>query len=104
MADSSAKIVITAVDQTKAGIDSATKGIQSLSRAISSLPGFGGIAASLAAFAGLGAFKTLIGDTISAAAGMDDLSEKTGASVDKLSALAKVAKAAKPAIVQDFFV
>ena len=92
MADSSAKIVITAVDQTKAGIDSATKGIQSLSRAISSLPGFGGIAASLAAFAGLGAFKTLIGDTISAAAGMDDLSEKTGASVDKLSALAKVAK------------
>ena len=92
MADSSAKIVITAVDQTKAGIDSATKGIQSLSGAISSLPGFGGIAASLAAFAGLGAFKTLIGDTISAAAGMDDLSEKTGASVDKLSALAKVAK------------
>jgi hypothetical protein len=92
MADSSAKIVITAVDQTKAGIDSATKGIQSLSGAISSLPGFGGVAASLAAFAGLGAFKTLIGDTISAAAGMDDLSEKTGASVEKLSALAKVAK------------
>ena len=92
MADNSAKIVITAVDNTKAGIDSATKGIQTLSGAISSIPGFGGVAASLAAFAGLGAFKALISDTISAAAAMDDLSEKTGASVENLSGLARVAK------------
>lgn len=92
MADNSAKIVITAVDNTKAGIDSATKGIQTLSGAISSIPGFGGVAASLAAFAGLGAFKALIGDTISAAAAMDDLAEKTGASVENLSGLARVAK------------
>ena len=92
MPDNSAKIVITAVDNTKAGIDSATKGIQTLSGAISSIPGLGGVAASLAAFAGAGALKTLIGDTISAAAAMDDLAEKTGASVEKLGGLAKVAK------------
>lgn len=92
MADNSAKIVITAVDNTKAGIDSAKRGVQSLSGAISSIPGFGGVAASLAAFAGLGAMQALVGDTISAAAAMDDLAEKTGASVENLSGLAKVAK------------
>ena len=92
MADNSAKIVITAVDQTKAGIDSATRGIQTLSDTIKAIPGFGGIAASLAAFAGAGALKSLIGDTISFAASMDDLAEITGASVEKLSALSRVAK------------
>lgn len=92
MGDNSATIVITAVNNVKAGVASATKDIQTLSGAISSIPGFGGVAASLAAFAGLGAFKALIGDTISAAAAMDDLAEKTGASVENLSGLARVAK------------
>ena len=92
MPDNAAKIVITAVDQTKAGIDSATRGIQTLSDTIKAIPGFGGIAASLAAFASAGALKSLIGDTIAFAASMDDLSETTGASVEKLSSLSRVAK------------
>lgn len=92
MADTTTKIVITAVDNTKAGIDSASKGIKTLSDTIQTIPGFGGIAASLAAFASAGAMKSLIADTISFAASMDDMAEITGASVEKLSALARIAK------------
>jgi len=86
------KVVISAVDNTQAAIASATKGVQTLSQAVANVPGFTGLATSLAAFAGGAAIKSLIGDTISWAAGMDDLSEKTGASVEHLSALSRVAR------------
>jgi hypothetical protein len=91
MADNKTTIVISAVDQTKAALDSATRGVQTLSSTISNIPSFGGLAASLAAFVSAGAFKTLIEETISWAAALDDLSEITGASVENLSALQKVA-------------
>jgi hypothetical protein len=91
MADNKTTIVISAVDNTKAALDSATRGVQTLSSTISSIPGFGSLAASLAAFVSAGAFKTLIEETISWAAALDDLSEITGASVENLSALQKVA-------------
>ena len=93
MANSTATtIVINATDNTKAAIDSASKGIKSLSDTIKAIPGFQGVAGSLAAFASAGAIKALIGDTIGWASSMKTLSEKTGASVEGLSALAKVAK------------
>ncbi len=92
MADNHTNIILTAVDKTQAAIKSATGGIQTLSQTISSVPGFGGIAASLGALAGAGTFKLLIADTISWAAGMDDLAEKTGASVENLSSLSRIAK------------
>lgn len=88
-----AKIILTAVDQTKAAITSATAGIQSLSSAIKSIPGFGGIASSLAAFAGAGALKTLIADTISWATETKRAAERIGSTVENFSGLAKVAKA-----------
>ena len=88
-----AKIILTAVDQTKAAITSATAGIQSLSSAIKSIPGFGGIASSLAAFAGAGALKTLIADTISWATETKRAAERIGTTVENFSGLAKVAKA-----------
>ena len=92
MASTSTTIVINATDNTRAAIDSATKGIKSLSDTIKGIPGFSGIAGSLAAFASAGAIKSLIGDTISWASEMKTLSEKTGTSVESLSTLAKVAK------------
>ena len=92
MADTKTTIVISAVDQTQAALNSVTKGVETLSGTISKIPGFGGITASLTALASVGAFKSLIADTISWAAGMGDLSEITGASVENLSALTKVAK------------
>lgn len=85
-------IVINATDNTKAAIDSASKGIKSLSDTIKEIPGFQGVAGSLAAFASAGAIKALIGDTIGWASSMKTLSEKTGTSVEGLSALAKIAK------------
>ena len=92
VAETVTKVVISAVDQTQGAIASATKGVQSLSKTIASIPGFSGLAASLASVAGGAAIKSLIGDTVSWAASMADLSTKTGSSVDKLSGLAKVAK------------
>ena len=93
MANSTATtIVINATDNTKAAIDSASKGIKSLSDTIKEIPGFQGVAGSLAAFASAGAIKALIGDTIGWASSMKTLSEKTGTSVEGLSALAKIAK------------
>lgn len=94
MADQNTRFVLTAVDQTQAALGSATKGVQTLAAAINSVPGFGGIAASLGALAGFGAFKVLIADTMHWAAGMQDLSEKTGASVENLSGLSRIAKVA----------
>ena len=92
MAAAETKIVISAVDNTKAAFESATAGVKSLSSAISSIPGFGGVAASLSALAGAGALKTLIGDTIGFAAEMKRASERVGTSVENFSGLAKVAK------------
>ena len=61
MASTSTTIVINATDNTRAAIDSATKGIKSLSDTIKGIPGFSGIAGSLAAFASAGAIKSLLG-------------------------------------------
>lgn len=92
MADPKTTIVISAVDQTKAAIDSATKGIQTLSSAVGGIPGFGPLLSGLTAFASLGAFKSLITDTVAWAAEMQRASLRTGASVEALSALGKVAR------------
>lgn len=92
MADPKTTIVISAVDQTQAALNSATQGIKSLSSAVGGIPGFGPLMASISAFASLGAFKSLISDTISWAAEMQRASLRTGASVESLTALGKVAR------------
>lgn len=88
------KIVISAVDNTKAALASATTGIKSLASTISSIPGFGGIASSLGALAGAGALKSLIADTISFASEMKKASERVGSTVENFTGLAKIAKGA----------
>ena len=90
MADNKTQIVITAKDETRAAISSAQAGMQQLADAASKV-GMGGFGAGIAALASGGALTNLVTGTIQWAAAMDDLAEKTGASVENLSGLAKVA-------------
>ena len=90
MADSKTQIVITAKDETQAAIRSAQTGMQQLADAASKV-GFGGFSSGIAALAGGAALTKLVTDTIHWAAALDDLAEKTGASVESLGGLAKVA-------------
>lgn len=92
MASLDTQIQITAVDRTREAFASVQSSLSSLSSAVGALPGFAGIAASLAAFASAGAIKSLVADTISWAASMDDMAERTGATVEQLSSLAAQAK------------
>lgn len=80
-----------ATDQAQSALKETGQSVQSLSQTITRMPGFGGIAASLGTLASAGAIKALLSDTIAWAAGMDDLAEKTGASVENLSGLYRVA-------------
>jgi lambda family phage tail tape measure protein len=83
------QLVLTARDETRAAIQSAVGGLEQLKGSASNLQGL--LAGAAAAFAGLAAVQQFR-NFVSAAAAMDDLAEKTGASVEKLSALAGVAK------------
>lgn len=87
-----ARGIQAATEQAKVALKSTTEGVESLASSIKAMPGFGGIAASLGALASAGAIKQLIGDTIEWAAGMERLSIKTGASVENLSGLSRLAK------------
>ena len=83
------QVVIAAEDRTRAAIESAKAGLEGLQGSVGNLKAvFAGLAASLAGLTVVGQFKSFV----EAAANMDDLAEKTGASVEKLSALAGVAK------------
>ena len=90
MADNKTQIVITAKDETRAAIASAQAGMQQLADAANKV-GFGGFSGGIAALAGGAALTKLVTDTIHWAAALDDLAEKTGASVESLGGLAKVA-------------
>ncbi len=81
----------SATDQAQTALKETNQTVQSLSQTITRMPGFGGIAASLGSLASAGAIKALTSDTITWAAGMDDLAEKTGASVENLSGLYRIA-------------
>lgn len=91
MAENKTQIVISAKDDTHAAIKSAQSGLQQLSDQASKI-GFGGFSAGLAALGGGAALTGLITSTISWAAAMDDAAERTGASVENLAGLARIAK------------
>lgn len=79
-----AVIELTAADKTKAAIDSAKRGLKSLGDTAGALPGrFGSLGTALAAAFTAVTFKGGI-DVLDQ---LDDLSEKTGISVNALSAL-----------------
>lgn len=83
------QLVLTARDETRAAIQSAVGGLEQMKASASGLQGLlVGATAALAGLAVVQQFRSFV----AAAAAMDDLAEKTGASVEKLSALAGVAK------------
>ena len=88
MADNT-RIVITAVDQTQAAIKTAQDGFAKLGNAVS---GLGISFAGLTALGSAAGFVGLVSNAISMAASFKDMSEKTGASVESLSALSGVAR------------
>ncbi len=83
------QLILSAKDETRAAIQSAVGGLEQLKSSAAGLQGL--LAGAPAALAGLAAVQQFR-NFVSAAAAMDDLAEKTGASVEKLSALASVAK------------
>jgi hypothetical protein len=83
------QLVLTARDETRAAIQSAVGGLEQMKTSAAGLQGLlVGAAAALGALTVVQQFRSFV----SAAAAMDDLAEKTGASVEKLSAMAAVAK------------
>lgn len=86
---SDTRVVITASDQTKAAVDSALRNFETIKGSAASLSAvFATATAALASLTVVAKFQ----DFVAGAAALDDLAEKTGASVEKLSALASVAK------------
>ena len=89
MADNKTQITITAKDETRAALQSVQSGLSSLEK---TAVGLGPIFAGLGAALSFGALSSGITNTLKFAASLDDMAEKTGASVENLSALASVAK------------
>lgn len=89
MADNKTQIVITAKDETKAAFQSVQSSLAGLEK---TAVGLGPIFAGLGAALTVGAFTATIANTIKFAAALDDMAERTGATVENLSALSGVAK------------
>lgn len=100
MADNSTRIIITAEDQASGPIGAISRNIQQLGNAVpvaqQQMSSFvsllkGGLVGIAAGFT-VDALVGNIGKTIHALAELDDMAERTGASVESLSALGRVAK------------
>lgn len=89
MADNATQIVISARDDTAAAFKSAIGGLDAIRQSALGLPAVG---AALTGVLSAGAFAAGVSNAIKFAASLDDMAERTGASVESLSALAKVAK------------
>lgn len=89
MADNATQIVISARDDTAAAFKSAIGGLNAIRQSAMGLPAVG---AALTGVLSAGAFAAGVSNAIKFAASLDDMAERTGASVESLSALAKVAK------------
>lgn len=86
MADTSTKIVITAEDKTQAALNSVRTSLNGMSTLAAS---FGASFAGLASAGGIAAFAKSAIDSMAA---LDDMAEKTGATVESLSALSDIAR------------
>lgn len=91
MAENDTKIVITAVDQATGPLNAIGNAASSLGVNFSQLSS---IAAGFTAVAAGGMFASMISGAIDAAGELHDLSQKTGASVESLSALKGAARSA----------
>lgn len=90
------EFVISAKDETQAAFNSVNASLSKISGSsvnlVNSFKGIGLAAAGLAGVSSLAAFKGQIDTAIEAMGGLKDAAEKTGASVENLSALKGVAK------------
>lgn len=95
MADESTRVIIRATDESKAAFDSALTNLNALKGSAASLSGvIAGVTAALGSLTVVAKFT----EFVKGAAALDDMAEKTGGSVEKLSALAGVAKISGVAI------
>jgi lambda family phage tail tape measure protein len=92
VADNKTKIIIEAVDKTKAAFQSAGQGLQSISNSASSLNNVLGRLGPVAAAVGATSLLALVKNGINAADAMNDLAARTGLSVEKLGAWQLAAK------------
>lgn len=84
-------VIITAIDNTEAALNSVKGNVGAVTGQFERL---GGVVSGFAALAGVTAFAGIIKGSIDSAAGLHDLSQKTGATVESLSALRGAAKLA----------
>ena len=89
MASERAQILITAVDQTKQAFASAKSSLENLSSVTEKLNGLFGLFGAAATLSGLIAIGK---HAIEAADGLNDMSQRTGVSVESLSTLRRVAE------------
>lgn len=96
MANNQTTVIISAKDETAAAFRSAQQSLKGFEGALGGLDAAFGklplLGTALATAFGAVSFTGVLKESISFAAALDDMSEKTGASVENLSALAHVAK------------
>jgi hypothetical protein len=93
MADSSARIIISAVDQTASAFKSAQAGLAELQRRAAGIgTTFGALAPQIAAALSVAGVATFVRSTVNAIDALNDASDATGATVEQLSALEDVAR------------
>ena len=83
MANNESKVIISAVDKTREGFESAKRGAQGLESSFNTL---NGTVAKLAPLLGAATFTALIKGAIDTADSFNDLSKKTGIAVDQIGA------------------
>jgi hypothetical protein len=91
MANNETSIIISAVDKTQGALNSVNNNLSSLEGQFSKLTG---VVSGFAALAGVTAFAGIAKGAIDTAAGLHDMAQQTGASVESLSAMRGAAKLA----------
>lgn len=91
MANNETSIIISAVDKTQGALNSVNSNLSSLEGQFSKLTG---VVSGFAALAGVTAFAGIVKGAVDSAAGLHDMAQQTGASVESLSAMRSAAKLA----------
>ncbi len=89
MTSERARILITAVDQTKSALESVKSGLRSLADTAGKL---NGVLATLGAAVGVAGLAAMAKQAIDTADNLNDLAQRTGVSVESLSTLGRVAE------------
>jgi hypothetical protein len=91
VANNETSIIISAVDKTQGALNSVNSNLSSLEGQFSKLTG---VVSGFAALAGVTAFAGIVKGAVDSAAGLHDMAQQTGASVESLSAMRAAAKLA----------